>query len=160
MQSFYVVDFLSLNGQRIILPREWVFSEDGCMCKVNAWGTLSDPSVMSLYLMKFTQSQRWWSGLLCDGHSFLSCWSPSVDFCSPWDNIQSPWGPGSSAPNWFISHGALTRDTGGFEHSKLAVAHGAHRPPHTFLALPCKFPLLWVFFAYNLPVKILPSLNI
>lgn len=27
-------------------------------------------------------------GSSCDGHSFLSCLSPSVDFCSPWGNIQ------------------------------------------------------------------------
>lgn len=54
MPSFYVVDFLLLNGQHIILPRGRVFSEDGCHVHVDAGGTLSD----SLYLMKwFTQAQ-------------------------------------------------------------------------------------------------------
>lgn len=141
MPSFYVVDFLLLNGQHIILPRGQVFSEDGCHVHVDARGTLSDSSVMSLYLMKwFTQAQRCWSGLLRDGHSFLSCLSLSVDFCSPWDNIQSPRGPGSSAPNRFSSSDALTGDTGGFEHSKLAEPHGAHQPTAHLLGFALQVP--------------------
>lgn len=109
----------------------------------DAWGTLSDSSVVSLYLMKwFTPAQRCWSGLLRDGHSFLSCLSPSVDFFSPWDNIQSPWGPGSSAPNRFSSNGASPGTQAALSIPSWLCLMEHINPPHTFLALPCKFPLL------------------
>ena len=54
----------------------------------------------------------------------------------------------------------LTRDTGGFEHSKLAVPHGAHQPTLHPLGFALQVPPTLGFLCLHLPVKILPSLNI